>query len=145
MSVGEVVSAAVIAGICMALATEVGYLVGIIRGNLLRVDGEFALKQMGKELSPRLVYIMGIAVHLATSAAFGLVLYGIAEAIDVEADSVGLIAPYVFALWLAMLFSALPIAGQGILGRRLADSVWVEQFFLHIVFFIVLWAMLGVY
>jgi len=145
MSVFEVVSAAVIAGICMALATEAGYRIGIIRGNLIRVDGEFALKRIGGELSPGLVYLVGTVVHLVTSAAFGLVLWIIAEVIDVAPDSVGLVAAYVFLLWLAMLLTALPVAGQGILGRRLADSVWIEQFFLHVLFFFVLWGMLSIF
>lgn len=144
MSVFQVVCAAVIAGICMALATEAGYRIGIIRGNLIHVDGEFALKRMGRELSPGLVYLVGAVTHLVASAAFGLVLWIIAEVIDVEANSVGLLAAYVFLLWLAMMFAALPVAGQGVLGRRLAGSVWIEQFFLHIVFFFGMWAMLNI-
>lgn len=138
----EVVVASVIAGVCMAIATEAGYRIGIIRGNLLQVDGEFALKQIGRESTPDLVYAMGITVHLITSAAFGLVLYAIAEVIDLDADSVKLIAPYVFVLWLAMLFSALPVAGQGFLGKRLAGTVWFEQLFLHFVFGLILWLVL---
>jgi len=144
MSIGEVIAATLIAGVFMALANEAGYRIGIIRGNLLQVDGEFALNRMGVKSTRGLVYIAGISVHLFTSAAFGAVLYIVAEVIDVKADSVGLIAPYVFILWLAMLFSALPVAGQGLLGRRLAGTVWVEQLFLHLIFGIVLWWALGV-
>jgi len=144
MSIGEVIAATLIAGVFMALANEAGYRIGIIRGNLLQVDGEFALKKIGVESTRGLIYIAGISVHLFTSAAFGVVLYVIAEVIDVEADSVELIAPYVFVLWLAMLFSALPVAGQGLLGRRLAGTVWVEQFFLHLIFGIVLWWASGI-
>lgn len=143
MSIGEVITASLIAGVFMALANEAGYRAGIIRGNLLQVDGIFALKQIGREPAPVPAYIMGILVHLITSASFGLVLYVIAEVIDVDADSIKLIAPYVFILWLAMLFTALPVAGQGFLGKRLANTVWVEQLFLHIIFGIVLWWVLG--
>lgn len=144
MSLLEVVSAALIAGIIMALATEAGYRIGIVKGNLLQVDGEFALKQTGREPAPGPVYVMGIIVHLVTSAAFGAVLYGIAEVTDICAGSLKLIAPYVFVLWLAMLFSALPVAGQGFLGKRLAGSVWVEQLFLHFIFGISLWLALAI-
>ncbi|MFC2018086.1 hypothetical protein ACFLTQ_02150 [Chloroflexota bacterium] len=143
MSIGEVISAALIAGVIMALANEVGYRAGIIRGNLLQVDGEFALRQIGRESALVPAYVMGIIVHLITSAAFGLVLYAIAEVIDVDADSVKLIAPYVFFLWLAMLFVALPVAGQGFLGKRLANTVWIEQLFLHFIFGLSLWWILG--
>ena len=145
MSIGEVIAAALIAGVFMGLANEVGYRAGIIRGNLLQVDGEFALRQIGREPVPVLAYIMGIIVHLITSASFGLVLYLIAEIIDVDAGSVKLIAPYVFFLWLAMLFVALPVAGQGFLGKRLAGTVWIEQLFLHFIFGLVLWWVLGVF
>ncbi len=144
MSIGEVVIAAVIAGVLMALATETGYRLGIVRGNLIQVDGEFAMKRIRIKFGMGLVYTAGIAVHLVTSAIFGAVLYGIADVIDVDAASVKVVAPYVFVLWLAMLFSALPVAGQGFLGRRLASSVWIEQFFLHVVFFLGLWGILSI-
>lgn len=144
MSIGEVIAAALIAGVIMALANEAGYRAGIIRGNLIKVDGKFALEKIGTEAAPVPVYMMGILVHLVTSAAFGLVLYLIAEVLDVHAGSVKLIAPYVFLLWLAMLFIALPVAGQGFLGKRLASTVWIEQFFLHVIFGVGLWLVLGV-
>jgi hypothetical protein len=142
MSIGEVVFAALIAGAFMAIATEAGYRLGIVRGNLLQVDGEFALKLIGIKSRLGLVYTVGIAVHLITSAAFGAVLYIIAEITDIDVTSVRVVAPYVFVLWLAMLFSALPLAGQGFLGRRLADTIWIEQLGLHVIFGVVLWGVL---
>jgi len=145
MSIGEYVSAAVIAGVLMALATEAGYRLGAIRGNLLKVDGEFALNRIGIKSRSGLIYTAGITVHLITSAAFGAVLYGIAEILDIDATSIKVIALYVFLLWLAMLFSALPVAGQGFLGRKLANSVWIEQLGLHVIFGAGLWGMLSLY
>jgi hypothetical protein len=142
MSIGEVVFPALIAGAFMAIATEAGYRLGIVRGNLLQVDGEFALKLIGIKSRLGLVYTVGIAVHLITSAAFGAVLYIIAEITDIDVTSVRVVAPYVFVLWLAMLFSALPLAGQGFLGRRLADTIWIEQLGLHVIFGVVLWGVL---
>lgn len=44
-----------------------------------------------------------------------------------------------FMLWLSMLFVALPIAGQGLLGRKLGSLIWLEQIVLHIIFGIGLW------
>ena len=145
MSIGEAVSAAVIAGILMALATEAGYRLGIIRGNLLQVDGKFALNRIGIKSGSDLIYTAGIIVHLITSAAFGAVLYVIAEIFDIDATSIKIIAPYVLLLWLAMLFLALPVAGQGILGRKLADTVWIEQLGLHVIFAVALWGMLSIF
>lgn len=139
MSIWEVIAAAMIAGICMALVNEAGYRIGVFQGNLLQVDGEFTLKKIGMESTLGLVYVAGVLVHIITSAAFGVGLYAIAEVIDIEVDSVKLIAPYVFILWLAMLLIALPFAGQGFWGRHIANTVWIEQFFLHFIFGIVLW------
>jgi hypothetical protein len=53
-----------------------------------------------------------------------------------------LIALYVFMLWISMLFVALPIAGQGFLGRRLGLLTWLEQLVLHVIFGIGLWGTL---
>ena len=145
MSIGEYVSAALIAGVIMALATEAGYRLGIIRGNLLQVDGQFALNRISIKSISGLIYTAGITVHLITSAAFGAVLYAIAEIFNIDATSIKIVAPYVFVLWLAMLFSALPVAGQGFLGRKLADSVWIEQLGLHAIFGAGLWGMFTIY
>jgi hypothetical protein len=41
---------------------------------------------------------------------------------------------YVFILWLAMLAVALPIAGQGFMGKKIRSSVWLEQLVLHVIF-----------
>jgi len=55
------------------------------------------------------------------------------------------LAAYVFVLWLSMLLLALPIAGQGLLGRRAAISAWYEQLALHAVFGVALWLGLAFY
>ncbi len=41
-----------------------------------------------------------------------------------------------------MLFMALPVAGQGLLGKNLGALTWLEQIALHIVFGIGLWSAL---
>lgn len=139
MTIEECVAAAVIAGVLMGIATEAGYRARVIRGNLIRVDGEFALSRVGINGGSPLIYAAGITVHLVTSAVFGVVLFGIAELIDVSASSAKVIATYVFLLWLAMLFSALPAAGQGLLGRKLGSMVWFEQMILHFMFAVGMW------
>jgi len=44
-----------------------------------------------------------------------------------------------------MIFFALPVAGQGLLGKRAAASAWYEQLVLHAVFGTLLWAGLGLF
>ncbi|MBU1052280.1 MAG: hypothetical protein KKC46_00440 [Proteobacteria bacterium] len=145
MIITNIVIAAVVAGIMMGLATEIGYRIGLIQANLLKVDGEFAVKLLKLKQNTGLVYFAGAVVHLATSASFGAVLYFIAKIFEVDASSIIIIAAYVFALWLSMLFLALPVAGHGILGKRLGGSVWLEQLFLHIIFALGLWSMLNIF
>jgi hypothetical protein len=50
---------------------------------------------------------------------------------------------YIVMLWLAMLFTALPIASQGIAGRNIGKHVWAEQAMLHIVYGFGFWWALG--
>lgn len=139
MTVFEFILAAVIAGIAMAALTELGYRLGMIKANLLLIDGEFALKMAGAGAGQPLVYVVGVVVHLVTSAVFGAAYCVITRLLNVDPVNVAVIAAYVFLLWLSMLFFALPVAGQGLLGRRAAASAWYEQLVLHVVFGGVLW------
>jgi hypothetical protein len=50
---------------------------------------------------------------------------------------------YVFILWIAMLLVALPIAGQGIMGKKISKTVWAEQLILHVIFGLGFWWALG--
>ncbi|OPY89475.1 MAG: hypothetical protein A4E72_01094 [Syntrophus sp. PtaU1.Bin208] len=145
MTVFEFVLAAVIAGIAMAVLTELGYRLGMIKANLLLIDGEFALKMAGAGAGQPLVYVVGVVVHLVTSAVFGAAYYVITSLLNVYPVNVAVIAVYVFLLWLSMLFFALPVAGQGLLGRRAAASAWYEQLVLHVVFGGVLWMGLALF
>ncbi|MGB5158313.1 hypothetical protein [Desulfobacterium sp. N47] len=145
MTITEVVMAAVVAGIIMGIVTEIGCRAGIIRANLLLIDGEFALNLAGSKPEKGLIYLSGIVVHLVTSASFGAVFFVLTKTLNIDASSINVILLYVLALWLSMLFIALPAAGHGMLGRRLGDSIWVEQLILHVVFALGLWAMLNVF
>ncbi|SEM44689.1 hypothetical protein SAMN04489760_11614 [Syntrophus gentianae] len=145
MTVFEFILAAVLAGIAMAALTELGYRLGMIKANLLLIDGEFALKMAGAGAGQPLVYVVGVVVHLVTSAVFGAAYYVITRLLNVDPENVAVIAVYVFLLWLSMLFFALPVAGQGLLGRRAATSAWYEQLVLHVVFGGVLWMGLALF
>jgi hypothetical protein len=139
MTALAIVKAAVWAGIFMGLASEVGYRLNIARSNLFLIDGEFTLKKAGITGGKAMTIGVGIVVHLMTSAAFGVLYLILTKLFTFYASSPKIILPYVFFLWLAMLFIALPIAGQGVLGRRIGESVWLEQLILHVVFGIGFW------
>ena len=145
MTVIEVISAAVIAGIAMAVLTVIGYQTGMIKANLLIIDGKFALNLAGIRAQPPLIYAAGIIIHLATSAVFGAGYYIITRLLNVHPLNVVVLTAYAFFLWLAMLFVALPVAGQGLMGRNAAASAWCEQLLLHAVFGVVLWAALTLF
>jgi len=139
MSAPEVVAAAVVAGAFMGLASELGYRLGINKSNLILIDGEFTIRRTIRKTKNHLVYPVGVVVHLVTSAVFGAIYFGITRPFEYDIGSVKVISPYVFFLWLAMLFVALPVAGQGLLGRRIGRFAWIEQLVIHIVFGIGFW------
>ena len=139
MSAQYIVASAVIAGIFMYIVSELGYRLGISRSNLALIDGEFAVRSARMQANTFLAYLLGIPIHLVTSAVFGVIYYGIVRGLDVNAASAQVLSPYVFCLYLAMLVTALPIAGQGILGRRLSSYAWLEQLAFHAVFGVGLW------
>lgn len=145
MTAVEVTVAALIAGAAMAALTEFGYRRGVIKANLLLIDGDFALKTAGIRAGKPLVYVVGVVVHLFTSAAFGVAYYVLSRLLKFDPENSAALAAYVFVLWLSMLFLALPIAGQGLLGRRAAPSAWYEQLALHAVFGVALWLGLAFY
>jgi hypothetical protein len=88
--------------------------------------------------------LLGIPVHLITSVSFGV---GYAVPIGILAQDLlngWLIVLYVLVLWLSMLFVALPIAGQGFIGKKIGSRTWIEQLVLHVFFGMALWGALRV-
>jgi hypothetical protein len=126
--------AGIAAGVIMGLVSEVGYRLSLFKSSLLIVDGSFLIRSLPVGKSKALLYSAGIPVHLITSGLFGGAYAAICTLLRLEPFSAFNIAFYFFVLWLSMLFIALPVAGQGLLGRRLGDSTWVEQLVLHVVF-----------
>jgi hypothetical protein len=143
MSAPTIVIAAVIAGVFMVLASEIGYRLGVLKSNLIIIDGAFAIERLKFKLATINIYVLGIAIHIITSAVFGVIYYVIISLFAITATSIPVIAPYVVFLWLAMLLVALPIAGQGLLGRKIARCSWIEQLVFHIIFGVVFWWMLN--
>ncbi len=134
MAALEVITAATLAGVFMGLASEVGYRIDLFSSNLFLIDGEFTLKKAGITGGKDMTIGIGIVVHLMTSAAFGVLYLILTRLFSLYTSSPKIIFLYVFFLWLAMLFIALPIAGQGVLGRSIGKSVWLEQLILHAIF-----------
>ena len=142
MSALTIVVAAIIAGAFMALASEIGYRLGVLKSNLIIIDGQFAIERLRWTQGTATIYVLGIVIHLMTSAVFGVIYYAIISLFDLSATAIFVIAPYVVFLWLAMLFVALPISGQGIGGQKIGRFSWIEQLFFHAIFGIVFWWML---
>ena len=71
------------------------------------------------------MYAAGLLVHLITSGVFGAIYVVAASLSGLNATAIGslrAISLYVALLWLSMLFVALPVAGEGWLGRNRAPS-----------------------
>ena len=143
MWVVEGVVAGVLAGIFMGIASEIGYRFNVVKSHLIVIDGAFALRLLQREDNRFATYVLGIFIHLITSVIFGVIYVIIARLLDFDTRLVAAIVPYVVFLWLAMLLAALPIAGQGIMGRKIGRTVIAEQLVLHIIFGIGFWWALG--
>ena len=139
MTLLEGLGAGIIAGIVMGTVSDAGYRIGIFKGSLFIIDGSFAQKMLHMQTHSVMTYLLGIPVHVLTSASFGAG-YAFIHHIIGGPSSAGLpIGLYVFLLWLSMLFIALPVAGQGFLGKKIGRFAWLEQLVLHAIFGITFW------
>lgn len=128
-------------GVIMGLISHVLFKLGVFKSSLIVVDGSFLFRMIGRgDARPDHVATAGFFIHLVTSAIFGALYFVATGILGIDApDATGsflLIILYVAVLWLSMLFIALPLAGQGILGRRSGKHAWLEQLLLHAVFLI---------
>jgi hypothetical protein len=130
------------AGILMGLLSHAGFKAGIFKSSILIIDGMFVQQRAGLKYNEQQAILFGVPVHLFTSLSFGLTYAVLVSILKVKPINGWLIALYVLMLWVSMLFVALPIAGQGFLGRKLGPVTWIEQMVLHVVFGIGLWGTL---
>jgi len=130
------------AGILMGLISHAGFKAGIFKSSILIIDGMFVQQRAGLKYNEQQAVLFGVPVHLFTSVSFGLSYAVLISIMKLQLVNGWLIALYVLMLWLSMLFVALPIAGQGFLGRRLGPLTWIEQMMLHVIFGIGLWGIL---
>jgi hypothetical protein len=124
----------VAAGIVMGLVSHAAFRTGIFKSSLIIIDGAFVLKKLGMKHSEMRSVMLGIPVHLFTSLSFGLSYGLLAYLLHTYPTDIWILTFYVLLLWLSMLFVALPVAGHGVLGRRLGSTTWFEQLILHIIF-----------
>ena len=127
--------AGVAAGVVMGVASDIACRAKYFGSSLFVIDGKFFLRMTGKTDKTGLVYFAGIPIHLVTSGVFGAVYTLAASVLGLPFFALWIMALYVLFLWFSMLFIALPLSGQGIMGRRSGGSTWIEQLILHILFF----------
>ncbi len=135
--------AGLIAGIIMGIFSQLGYWFGVVKSHLIVVDGAFALRMINRGSGTSATYAVGTIIHVVTSIVFGVVYIAIAQIAAFDVRMSLALTVYVFVLWLAMLAVALPVAGQGFMGKKIRSSVWLEQLVLHIIFGFGLWWALG--
>ncbi|MBA4417953.1 MAG: hypothetical protein C0392_08595 [Syntrophus sp. (in: bacteria)] len=127
----------VVSGIVMGLISHMLFRLKIFKSSLIVIDGSFLFRTLKRHGSPLLIAGAGLCIHLVTSGIFGA-LYFVATVLlgfnTVAVRSFPLIGLYVALLWLSMLFIALPVAGEGFLGRKSGPFSWLEQLILHGVF-----------
>ena len=129
----------------MGSISQLGYWLGILKSHLIVTDGEFALRKIKLDTTTQAVYSIGILIHLITSIVFGIIYVLIAGLVGLDLRSIWPIAVYALVLWLAMLITALPVAGQGFMGSKISRYAWLEQLVLHIIFGFSFWWGLGIF
>ena len=144
MWMSDGILAGLIAGVIMGFIAQIGYWLKILKSHLIVIDGDFALRKIKQRRTIPAVYATGILIHLITSIAFGVVYVLMAKLIGFEPRTYWAVSIYAAILWLAMLFTALPMAGQGFMGKKIHRYAWLEQLILHIVFGFSFWWALGV-
>jgi len=128
------IGAGILAGILMGLVSEVLFRMRLFKSSLILIDSEFFFRAIKIKSGFVGHYIIGTIIHLITSGVFGGIYIIGTILVSLNAYSVLLIAIYFFILWLSMLFIALPVAGQGLMGRKAGPFTWFEQLVLHCVF-----------
>jgi hypothetical protein len=126
--------AGLVGGVLMGFVSEIGYRLKLFQMGLITTDGAFAAKMFGLKTAPKIIYSLGIPIHLATGVAFGLGYGILCLVFALEPQVLSTLVIYTFFLWLCMLLIALPIAGQGFMGHKAGRRVWWEQFLVHLLF-----------
>ncbi len=136
--------AGAISGIVMGVVSHLCFRLRIFKSSLIVIDGSFFFRTLKLQGSPALIYVTGLVIHLMTSGVFGALYVLAADVAGFNPLSLPLVILYVAILWLSMLFIALPISGEGMLGKKSGPHAWLEQLALHILFCVLYYATLKV-
>jgi hypothetical protein len=139
MVVLQGILAGLVGGILMGVVSEVFYRLGIFKSSILVIDGSFVTRFMKRGADKMSTYLFGVPVHLLTSTTFSVIYMLGTHVLKGDPHSVRILWPYVAMLWISMLFVALPVAGQGLLGSKGSRFAWAEQLVLHLVYGVGLW------
>jgi len=127
-----------ISGVVMGLLSHVLFRLNIFKSSLVVVDGSFFFRTFKLQGSSPLMLLSGLLIHLVTSGVFGIIyLLFAASFLKLSVTTITSffgISLYIALLYLSMLFIALPVAGEGILGKKSGPFTWFEQLILHVVF-----------
>ena len=126
--------AGAVSGVVMAFISHAFFRLKVFKSSLILIDGSFFLRTLRLPDNPSLTYGAGIIIHLVTSGVFGTVYVTAAYVLGFDVLSFPLVCLYVLLLLFSMLFIALPVAGEGMLGRKSDTFGWLQQLILHIVF-----------
>lgn len=121
-------------GIVMGVMSHLCFRLRIFKSSLIVIDGSFFFRTLKSQSSPALINVTGLIIHLMTSGVFGALYVLAANVAGFNVLSFPFVGLYVALLWLSMLFIALPVSGEGILGRKSGPHAWLEQLALHILF-----------
>jgi len=121
-------------GVVMGLVSHICFRLRVFKSSLIIIDGSFFFRTLRLQGSPSLTYVTGLLIHLVTSGIFGAFYVVAAGFLGLDSLALPLISLYVFLLWLSMLFIALPVSGEGMLGAKSGPLAWLEQLILHIIF-----------
>jgi len=137
--------AGAVSGVVMALVSHVCFKLKVFKSSLILIDGSFFFRTLKLTGTPPLIQGTGIIIHLVTSGVFGIIYVVASQVLGFNTLSFSLISFYVLFLWLSMLFIALPVAGEGMLGKKSGAFSWFEQLILHILFCAFYFLMLKVF
>jgi hypothetical protein len=140
--------AGALSGALMGLFSHILFRVGLFHSSLIIIDGSFFFRVLKRQPSSAIISGAGLGIHLLTSALFGGFYMAGAAFLGLDPVVVRSFIPisiYTGFLWLSMLFMALPIAGQGVLGRKSSPYSWLEQLILHGIFAVTYYLSLGLF
>ncbi len=135
-------------GVIMGLLSHVLFLLKVFKSSLIIVDGSFFFRTLKINSGSQSVFTAGLLMHLITSGVFGAIYILATSFLKLEAMTVGsffLISLYIGLLYFSMLIIALPVAGEGFLGKKSGPFTWFEQLILHIVFALLYYGCLKIF